>query len=245
MRRHALTLAALLASSTGCTPAGTFGTEARYAPDVRGYVVARSPASSARLLLKNPVTARKMRCREELDPYLVPITREAATRMHDQKVALTTTLPATLLLMLPVAGAGSVFDMAGAVVQGPPEGLSWLMGSPGRETLYRRGKRALDEERFTEAERLFERALARPFGPFDSRGSAETQRSTYFLGLLYERHGRPGDAARAYRQFVERAEVRDEEAYEHAERRLSALDPAALAPCRSQEPVTFAWPAPR
>jgi hypothetical protein len=39
--------------------------------------------------------------------------------------------------------------------------------------------------------------------------------------------------------------VRDEKAYDEAEERLAALDPAALAPCRSQAPVTFAWPLPR
>lgn len=245
MRRHALRCAAVLLSSLGCTPAGTWGNEARYAPDFRGYVIARSPESSARILLKNPLTEKKLRCREELEPYLVPITREAATTKHDENVALKATLPAGTTVLFPVAGTGVLLGGLATDLLVLPEGLYWLMRSPGRDTLYDRGKHAFDEKRFAEAERLFERALARSEGSFASPGSAESQRATYFLGILYERDGRPRDAVRAYRQFIERADVRDEKAYDEAEKHLTALEPAALAPCRSQEPLTFTWPAPR
>lgn len=251
MKRNALCGAAILASSIGCTPAGTWGNEARYAPDFRGYVIERSPASSAKLLLESPINAKKLRCREDLEPYLTPITRERATRMHDENMALAATLPPAMTVMLPLGGSGLLFGMAGTELLAPPEGLYRLMRSPGPDTLYDRGKRAFDEERFAEAERLFERALAREHSPpiegglFDSRPSVETQRATYFLGVLYEKDGRPRDAARAYRQFIERAEVRDEKAYDDAEKRLAAIEPTAMAPCRSQAPITFTWPAPR
>jgi tetratricopeptide (TPR) repeat protein len=251
VKRNALWGAAILASSIGCTPAGLWGNEARYAPDFRGYVIDRSPESSAKLLLKSPIGAKKLRCREDLELYLAPLTRERATLMHDENLGLAATLPPALTVMFPVGGAGVMFEMAGTELLAPPEGLYRLMRSPSRDSLYESGKRAFDEQRFTEAERLFVRALAREHTPpiagglFDSRPAVETQRAMYFLGILYEKNGRPRDATRAYRQFIERADVRDEKAYDDAEKRLLALDSTAIAPCQSQAPLTFTWPAPR
>ena len=93
MRRRALCLMALLAPSIGCTPAGLWGNEARYAPDFRGYVVARSPDSAAVFLPRNPITGKKIRCREQLEPYFAAATRETVTAMHDERVAVSTTMP--------------------------------------------------------------------------------------------------------------------------------------------------------
>ncbi|MFT3770382.1 MAG: tetratricopeptide repeat protein [Minicystis sp.] len=239
MKRHALFCAAVFVSSLGCTPAGTWGNEARYAPDFRGYVIARSPDSRARILLENPITEKKIRCREDLEPYFTPVAGEIATRVHDENMALAGTLPPTMTVMFPLAGTGVLLAMVEGELLAPSEGLHLLMRSPGRDSLYERGQRAFTEKRFAEAERLFERALAKPHGDVD------TQRSTYFLGILYEQEGRRQDAAHAYRRFIERAEVRDEKAYDEAEKHLMALDPAAFKPCRSQEPLTFTWPAPR
>lgn len=253
MRRRALLLAALLAASSGCTPTARWGDEARYAPDVRGYVIARpgpprlvgTPAQlgdadvTHRILLRDPITGEKLRCREQLDPYLVPITREAATVLHDERAALTITLP--VAMAMPTTWAGSIFSTyIGSPLMTPSLGLRALMSSPSADALYGRGKRAFDEKRFADAEGLLERALAKGW---DQHG--EAQRSAYLLGRLYEQDGRPGEASRALRAFVARSDVRDAEAYDDAERRLTALDPAALPPCRSQAPLAFVWPRPR
>jgi hypothetical protein len=238
MRRFVFCLAPLVTASLGCTPAGLYGNEARYAPDQRGYVVARSLGSEDRLVLSNPITGKKIRCREQLEPYFAAVTRETATRMHDENVAAIAALPESLLL-LPVGLIGGVLVVGHDVFLAPPQALNRLMSSPSADSLYESGKRAFDEKRFSEAELLFERALGK-------RGAnPNVQRSSYFLGILYEREGRSRDAVRAYVEFIERAVVRDEKAYAEAEEHLAALEPKALAPCRSQETLTFAWPAPR
>ena len=253
MRRGALSLGALLAASSGCTPTARWGDEARYAPDVRGYVIARpgpprlvaTPVQlgeadvTRRILLRDPITGEKLRCREQLDPYLVPITREAATVLHDERAALTVTLP--VAMAMPTTWAGTIFSIyVGAPLMAPVEGLRQLMSSPSAGALYARGKRAFDQQRFADAESLLERALAKGR---DRPGDA--QRAAYLLGILYAQDGRSGDASRALRAFVARADVRAEAAYEDAEKRLAALEPAALTSCRSQAPLAFAWPKPR
>jgi hypothetical protein len=252
MSGRAFCVAALIAASAGCAPARQWGTEARYAPEVRGYFIGHAIQPSLlhpTKLLRDPATGKKLRCREQLEPYLGPITDEVATRAHDSNASLATLL-VTMGVLLPVSAAGVTFGGAGEDLLTIGEGFGLLLSSPSAGTLYARGKRAFDEKRPREAERFFERALAKwgrviddPWTPrFDGRfGPLDVERSSYFLGLLYEGEGRPRDAARAYRQFVERAAVRDRAAYEEAEKRLAALEPGAVAPCRSQEPLTITW----
>ncbi|APR86169.1 Hypothetical protein A7982_11518 [Minicystis rosea] len=231
-------LAALAAASIGCTPAGLWGNEARYAPDTRGYVVRHKPDSAAMLVLWDPLTGKKLRCREELDRHFLPVAREKATVLSDERTAMTTTMPVSLPI-IPLTAGGVLLNMLGAGIQSPAEGLHWLLSSPSADTTYERGKRAFDMHHDAEAKRLFELARLKSGGNFD------THRSTYFLGLLYEREGRRDDAARAYRTFIERAIVRDEKAFDDAEQRLLAIEPSALSPCQSQTAFAFTWPAPR
>src|SRR6202012_622212 len=89
MRPWLVLLAPVLAALTGCTPSTRWGDEARYASDFRGYVIAKPGPSprfvglpvqvgdtdaTRRILLKDPITGEKIRCREQLDDGPGPVT---------------------------------------------------------------------------------------------------------------------------------------------------------------------------
>lgn len=256
MKARALLSVAVVALA-GCTPETRWGQTAVYAPDLRAYVIARAdpptlaPAMpvgeldlSRRVVLTNPITGTKIRCREELSRYLVPISREAATALADENTALEVTLPVVITMPTSWPGAVLLADVA-VPLSAFPQALRAALSAPSATSLYADGKRALEARRYADAEALFERALAKSNGPFHANRSDGPERASYYLGALYEIDGRKRDAERAYLRFIERADVRDTRAYDDAERRLGALNPVALAPCRSQAPVRFVWPRPR
>ena len=235
---------ALAAVVAGCTPQGTWGNHAIYAPDLREYVLEASPGSRSVMALVNPITGKKIRCREDLDRYLPAITRSLATGVHDLNMVPAVGIPA-ILVTAPLAVPGGVLIYAGGVIgAGPAELFYRALESPAPDALYEKGTQAFEQHRDAEAELLFERALLKSLEPASGGTGPDVMRAGYFLGILYERAGRPRDAGRAFKMFVERAQVRDEAAYRQAEERLVSLDPAALPACRSRAPVTFAWPPP-
>ena len=250
-------LLSLLVTLAGCTPETRWGQTAVYAPDLRAYVIARAdpptlaPAMpvgelelSRRIVLTNPITGTKIRCREELSRYLIPISREAATALADENTALEVTLPVVMTMPTSWPGALLLADVA-APLSAFPQTLRAALSAPSARSLYADGKRALEARRYAEAEALFERALAKSNGPFHASSGDGPERASYYLGALYQIDGRQRDAERAYLRFIQRADVRDARAYDDAERRLALIDSAALAPCRSQAPIRFAWPRQR
>ncbi len=236
--RRALFAPALAVALAGCAPQGRWGNEARYAPDLHGYVIARALESDDCLVLVSPVTRKKLRCREDVEPLLAPLTRAAGNAVGDFSVGLEVAAPVTVG-MLPLAASGLLLSLPGAMLGAVPDIAYEVASSPGAKTLYERGRTAYAMDREGQAERLLELAALKAAGadPKD-----HVVRADYLLGILYQREGRPRDAARAFQAFVERALFRDEAAYADAEARLQALDPGALRPCRSRAPITFSWP---
>ncbi len=96
---------ALLAGLSGCSAAGRYGSEARYAPSYRGYVLApdngtQDPArDDPVMLLRDPITERKIRCREDLERWIRHYRTKAQDDIHDENCSIASPLlmePATV-----------------------------------------------------------------------------------------------------------------------------------------------------
>src|SRR5262245_26231219 len=104
----ALGAAGIVCLGCGSAP-GRYGSEARYSPAYRGYVVAHPDASvDETLFLIDPLTQKKIRCREQLEPWLRMYAEEEPTKIDDENLGLK-----SLLLMFPAtAVAATAFDVA-------------------------------------------------------------------------------------------------------------------------------------
>ena len=260
MKRDVPTLlVAALAVVSGCTPETRWGHEAVFAPDLRAYVIARAePPTLApllvvgrldvtrRIVVVNPITGEKIRCREELGPALGVVTREAATALADDKSGVEVTLPVAMTMPTTWAGALLVPDVATTLMI-LPFGLRGLLSAPGADSHYADGKRALAAKRYPEAERLFERALARSRSRFgtkigDGRGAERELLPRRPLRARWPAFGRGARLSarhRARRRPATRALTTT------PSDASPASIPARLRPCRSQAPLTVDWPRPR
>jgi tetratricopeptide (TPR) repeat protein len=232
-----LGLAALAAVclTYGCASAESrFGHEARYVPAYRGYVVAHPDANvQGTLFLLDPVTQKKIRCREELEPWLRMVSDEEPERIRDENAQVR-----SLLLMLPATTV-----VAAAIdVAAPFYMLSQLpyraSKSASADSLFERAVLSFRDEDFADARVSLENALYRD--PISARANL----TLLYLGMTYEKEDKHDMAARTYEAFVTQATAADESAYDNAEHRFERLRGAPLASCRSQEPVRIHWRKP-
>jgi hypothetical protein len=222
----------LLVVATGCSAPGLYGHEARYAPSYRSYALAEDNGTDdpdrddeSTVVLRDPISERKIRCREELERWMVHYRRKVLDDVHDENWAI-----ASPIIMLPaslVAGLG--VDVA-AIGIGVAEIPFNIARSEDEHSIYERGVEAFARDDWAEATRLLELGLVK-----GRRGL-----STYYLGIAYANMGRTDDAVYALTAFVERSLVQEVTAYRNAERWLGYLD-APVEPCRSTEPVKIHW----
>jgi tetratricopeptide (TPR) repeat protein len=237
---RALAVAAALAGLSGCAAAPeVFGTKARYSPAFGGYVMAKEdgsddPAPSATvLLLRDPVTGRKVRCRDEALQWREIYEDVAVDQIEDAHAGIAAGVTGGLLF-----GPLLVIQPLGALT------LSEAMLSTGAlyddmrtetgEELFARAMVLYRRERYRAAAATIELALAKDpsVGLFHE--------AYLYAGLAYRRIGEPARAKTALTAFVERAGVRDVEAYRRAEQELAALGVRAK-PCGSAGPVDLHW----
>jgi tetratricopeptide (TPR) repeat protein len=232
-------LAFLLALAGCATPLSTYGDQARYAPAYRGYVVAPPNGSDdpdvddAVLLLRDPLTGDKLRCREQVVGWREVQEDLAADLVHDENTAIavgTTTglVFAPFVAVQPLGGA--------AVVE-----ALWLselvyddLSSDDAFELLAGARGLYERKRYRQASTLIERALLKDptVGVVDM--------AYYYLGLSYAELGREDRARCALSLFVDRAGVRDVDAYRLAEATLAALGAEPPA-CESTGPVALHW----
>lgn len=230
----------LLLTATGCgTAPATFGTRARFSPAFNGYVMAADsgsddPDSRAKvLLLRDPLTGKKLRCRENVIEWRELHEDLAVDRVRDDNAAVAAavtagTLFAPLLVVQPVGG----LVMAEALLT--TSMLYEDFRSENATRLLARGIALHRRKRYPQAARMIERALAKD-------GTVGVLDKAYlFLGLSYHEQGIRDRARVALQMFLERSAVRDVDAYRSAESALRDLDVAQL-PCGSTEPVDLHW----
>ncbi len=234
----------LLLAACAPTARAKLGNVAHYAPAYHGYVIGneqsaeRSPSNEL-LLLRDPVTERKIRCREELERAAPVLAEVLEARVHDDYWA-----SASPLIMLPVTVVGESISYAGLGLVAIAAAPSAPFLSPNRRTLYLKAREAYMAHRYDEARELFQAVVA--YADYTGSEADATSRtladiSLYYLGLSDEQIGNQGRAKLAFRRLLEHASWHNEQAYGDAEARLLRLGEKPLSHCRSQEDFAFPW----
>ncbi len=239
--RLALALSAsFVTSSAGCATAPeTFGTRARYSPAFRGYVMAPESGSDdpgqdeTVLLLRDPLTGEKLRCREQVVAWRELHEDLAVDLAHDDNVATAVGVTTGALF-----GPLVVVQPIGALVLAEAVITADLMyadlSTDDAHELFAAGLALYQRKRFPQAATVIERALAK------DAAVGVLDKAYLYLGLAYVEVGNDERAALALRMFLERAAVRDVDAYRKAEAALVELGSEETS-CASVEPVELHW----
>jgi len=185
------------------------------------------------LLLRDPLSGEKLQCREDVLQWRELHEDLAVDRVHDVNVAVgvgvaTGVVFGPLLAMQPVGG----LVLAEAMITS--DTLYADLSSADANELLATGISLYKRKRWAPAIVVIERALAK-----DPMVGVQDKAYLY-LGLAY-REQRQWDRARlALEMFVDRAGVRDVNAYREAERTLQLLGVASVD-CESLEPVELYW----
>ncbi len=233
-----LVLFALVAC--GCdTPAARFGQEARYSPAFGGYVLGTGhgsddpPPGDATLVMRDPLTGDKLRCRDEVLAWRELYEDLGVDRLRDEQAAATAgTMAAVLFAPLVVAQPLGALGATEALWSGAV--LYDDLRSDDARTLLRKGRTLYERTRYDAAATYLEHALAKDpvVGVLDE--------AYFYLGMAYAKQGKRERARLALELFADRAGVRDVDAYRAAEATLGSLG-ARATPCASTEPVPLHW----
>lgn len=225
---------------TGCASApAVYGQRARFSPAFHGYVMAAHDGSDdpgrdeAVLLLRDPVSGKKLQCRDEVLTWRELHEDLALDELRDDRAGIVAGVTASLLFG-PVAAmqpAGALAVVEGLYTTGS---LYNLLRSESAPELVAAGIRLHERKRYPQASLCIEHALAKD----GSIGVEST--ALYFLGLAYKEQGKEERAAMALEAFLDRAAVRDVDGYRNAEAALKALGVERKA-CASKEPVDLHW----
>ncbi len=235
-----LALGALLLSTAGCAAAPeSYGSRARFSPAYAGYVMAPDSGSDdpaegdTVLLLRDPLTGQKLRCREDVVAWRELHEDLAVDLAEDENAAVaagitTGALFGPLIVLEPVGALllAEAMMTAGALYED--------LRSAQAPELLAAGITLHGRKRYRHAAALLERALAKD----PSVGISD--KAYLYLGLTYAELGNEERASLALTMFVERASVRDVDAYREAERVLRRIGPPEER-CASREPVELHW----
>jgi hypothetical protein len=242
--RHLIVAVALFV--TGCaaaTPESKYGHTAAYSPVYRAYVLTKAdlskgaagsaspgPGGPEVLLLRDPLTDDKIRCREQLVGWL-----DAQARATDTEVRSNYDMNRSLVIMGPFTLATAAVLMPVVVLGGLSLTPHLIADYPSEHTYYEQGARAFAAGRYGEARQALETSIS-----LDALFRGRKAYALYYLGLAYEQEHQEELARRAFVAFVRRAMVADATAYSEAEARLARLG-AEVPGCESTAPVTLSW----
>lgn len=229
-----------LSSAFGCASApAVYGERARFSPAFQGYVMAANDGSDdpgkddTVLLLRDPVTGNKLRCREDVLDWREIYEDTAVDQLRDHRASIAAGVTAGALFgpMLAVQPVGGLVVLEALSASGD---LYELFRTDSAEKLLAAGIHLYDRKRYPQASLWIERALAKD----GSVGT--TQKAYYYLGLAYAEQGKHARARTALAAFLDRAAVRDVDGYRKAESTLKTLG-VHRKPCGSTEPVELYW----
>lgn len=230
----------VVASGFGCaSPTAVYGERARYSPAFHGYVMAANDGSddpekgATVLLLRDPLTGKKLRCREEVEEWRELHEDIALDRMHDRRAAIGAAVTASIVFS-PIAAIQPLGSLSTLEALSATENLYDLFRTKSGPELLAMASAMYDRKRFPQASALLEHALAKD----PNVGVQDT--AYYYLGLSYVEQGRRARAGTALQAFLERSAVRDVDRYRKAESALQSLG-IARRPCASTDPVELAW----
>lgn len=230
----------VLLCSSGCaTPVTQYGDQARFAPAYRGYVLAAHNGSddpdsgAAVLLLRDPLTGNKLRCQDEVERWRELYEDVAADQVQDENAAVAAGTT-TGLVFGPLAALNPVGTAV--TIEGMMFGdmMYDMLASDNAVELLAGGVAMFERTRYATATMFIERALAK------DPAVGLWGKAYYYLGLSYDEQQQQESARKALRLFVQRAGVRDVDAYRKAEQKLEVIGDAFEA-CESAEPVKVYW----
>ncbi len=233
-------LALVAAAGSGCaSTSGTYGDRARYSPAFGGYVMAEDNGSDdpgkhdTVLLLRDPVTGTKLRCREDVERWRELYEDVASDQVDDDNAEVAAGI-ATGATFGPLVAMHPIGALVLAEAMSVSGSFYDALRSDNATELLANGIVLFNRRRFTHASLLIERALAKD-------GTVGILDKAYlYLGLSYLELGRDDRARLALTSFVDRAGVRDVDAYRKAEAALAGLGVPRPA-CRSVGPVALHW----
>lgn len=230
----------VLVIATGCASGpAVFGNEARYSPAFAGYVMAKDRGSDDPdsrdevLVLRDPLTGKKLRCQNEVTRWRELHEDLAADRAHDDNTAIavgvvTGAVFGTLAAPSPV---GALVLAEGMMTS---DALYEAFASASGTALLARGVVLYKRKRFRQAAETIERALAK-----DPSVGINDQ-AFFYLGMSYAETKQSARAKVALEQFLDRANVRDVKAYRSATKKLGELG-VRRPECGSTDPVELHW----
>lgn len=228
---------ATAATTTGCASGPSrFGDSALYDPDVQAYVLMPKHAADEEVdrrrvvVLGHPLTGDKLRCREDLEPWLALQRAVASDDMHDENVAI-----GSIVALSPFAAAGSAIIILGIVVASPTFIPMAAGMSDGAYELYQDGAEHFAQAQYGEAAAHLQRAVIK-----SPEHIAAVTPAFYYLGVSYAKLERPTLATQAFQAFVKRSRYGNAEMYASAEAWLTYLGEPVPA-CASTEPVPVEW----
>jgi tetratricopeptide (TPR) repeat protein len=235
-----LVVAILLSASAGCATAPeVYGTHARYSPAFQGYVMAEEGGSDdpdegdTVLLLRDPLTGEKLRCREDVLQWRELHEDLAVDRVHDDNVA-TAVGVTTGVVFGPLLAVQPVGGLVLAEAMMTADTLYSDLSSADATELLASGISLYKRKRYAQAIVVIERALGK-----DPMVGIQDKAYLY-LGLAYREQKQWDRARLALMMFEDRAGVRDVNAYREAEKTLQLLGVASID-CDSLEPVELYW----
>ncbi len=240
-RRVALgAVATLCLCSWGCASApSTYGSHARYSPAFHGYVMSEQSGSddpdrnATVLLLRDPLTGDKLRCQEQVEAFRELHEDLATDYAHDENVGIgvavsTGAVFGTMLAFSPVGGLVLAEAMLTA------DTLYDDLSSDDAVELLAHGIALFKRKRYGPSTLVIERALAK------DAAVGITDKAYFYLGMGYDKLGKKGRARKALELFVDRAGVRDVDAYREARASLRTLG-VSETPCAADGPVELHW----
>ena len=220
-----------------CAPSAheRFGDVARYAPRYAGYIA--GDVDGDPVLLRDPLTSEKIRCREDLErvaPALADTLDDLAHDRHARTVSWAT--------LGPFAFVGGAARMVATALWYPAFQFDEAFASPQPRRLYERAREAFLAKRFAEARDLFLSLVVNEGhgdAQIDDLPRAFVEHSLYYLAVCDEALHQDEEAREALRRFLSMATAENEDRYRDAEARLARLGP--VAGCASRADFTFTW----
>jgi hypothetical protein len=221
----------------GCIPTAheRFGDLAHYAPSYGAYVVG---ADDDVLILRDPVTSEKIRCKDDLEraaPALAAALDDAARDRHARDVAP--------LALAPITGTGYAAALLGIGLWSPAEAFAEGVAPPQPHRVYEAGRAAYLAGRFAEArEHFLVLAIVRPKGGIEigALPAIYYEHALYYLALSDEELHQDAEAKAALSRFLTTSNAKNEARYRDAEERLARLSGPSVPRCASRADVVLA-----
>jgi hypothetical protein len=237
--RHLLFVGAASLSLAACasTAHGRFGDVARYSPGYAGYVM---NDGDTKVILRDPLTAEKIRCREDLE-HAAPALSAALDDVARDRSAHA----AAEAILSPYTVVGRAAEMVADGLWYPAYQLDEIFASPQPRQIYAKARDAFVAGRYAEARGLFlVLVVNKGYGDaaIDNLPRPWVELCLYYLALSDEALHLDAEARAALRRFLSASSLEDEARYRDADDRLARLGGPR---CASRADFTFAWRGPR